>query len=437
MVFSRALADCCIEETLVRNVEVHGHELVICQADAIRLDRLKDVRVIAVGKASSAMLEALLSRLRLPGSIKLKGVLIARERPADLPTGFQFFAGGHPSPNEASLGGARAALALLAGGGAESLCIFLISGGGSAMMELPLDAGIPLADTVAFHTALVHSGASIAEINCVRKHFSAVKGGRLAVAADGATLVSLLVSDVPRGHLDALASGPTLADTSTVEECRKILAGYKMLERFPASVQRYFTSAALEETPKPGSVAGRWWTLLDADVLAEAARKEAESLGFHAVVDNTCDDWEYRAAAAYLLDRLRKLRQEYPRVCLISTGEISVALPAKAWECGVGGRNQHFALHVATLLDEREGGIAVLSAGSDGIDGNSEAAGAVVDERTLRGSGLEEGRVALERFDSFSLLERVGATVKTGPTGNNLRDLRILLSERPGSGVGS
>jgi glycerate 2-kinase len=297
------------------------------------------------------------------------------------------------------------------------------------MMELPIDPDITLEDTVAFYTALVHSGASITEINCVRKHFSAVKGGRLAMAAMGVESVSLLVSDVPRRHLDALASGPTLPDTSTVEQCREVLERYKILERCPESVRRFFGSAALVETPKPGSIAGRSWTLLDADDLAEAARRQAEALGFHCVVDNTCDDWEYRAAAAYLLERLRQLRLEHRRVCVISAGEVSVQVPGDATAFGIGGRNQQFALHAATLLEPSDGPVAVLSAGSDGIDGNSEATGAVVDEETLREVGTEAALRALERFDCFTFLERVGATIVTGATGNNLRDLRVLLGE--------
>ena len=432
--YERALAHCSIEEAFARKVvftaDQHGSKLVINGENVVDCGHIRRLRIVAVGKASATMLDALLSRLQLPVACEVEGVLIGRERPRELGEGFLFFSGGHPFPTEGSFAGARAALGMMraVGGSEDALCIFLVSGGGSAMMELPLDPGITLEDTVAFHRGLVHSGATIAEINCVRKHFSAVKGGRLALAAGGVASVSLLVSDVPRGHLDALASGPTVPDSSTVEQCLEILDRYKMLERFPESVRRFFTSGALEETPKPGSIAGRCWTLLDADDLAEAARKQAEALGFHAVIDNTCDDWEYRAAAEYLLERLRRLRKEHERVCLISTGEVSVELPAKPM--GFGGRNQHFALHVATLLDASDASTAVLSAGSDGIDGHSSAAGAVVDETTLRDGGVEKARKALEEFDSFTFLEGLGATVTTGATGNNLRDLRILLSER-------
>ena len=464
-IFRQSIADCTVEQAFARAIRAgegeSSRKLFINGIEAIDFDRVKSIRIVAVGKASSAMLGAILPHLQPASDCDLAGVLIARERPLDLPPNFQFFQGSHPLPDEASCAGARAALAMLhelpddRANAERMLCLFLISGGASAMMELPLDSAIPLADTISFHRELVHSGASIAEINCIRKHFSAVKGGRLAMAARGIASLSLLVSDVPPGHLDALGSGPTLPDTSTVEQCREILTRYKLLERFPASVQRFFEWKELPETPKLGSLNAKTITLLASDDLAESARMRAELLGFHAVVDNTCDDWDYRSAARYLIDRLRSLRHEYPRVCLISSGEVTVELPSTGAEgggspsvVGVGGRNQHLSLYAATLLEPSDASTVVLSAGSDGIDGNSHAAGAVVDEQSLwpsadRQSGSEtadlfeesairaDAQNALKHFDSSTFLQRIGCTVITGPTGNNLRDLRILLAERP------
>lgn len=455
-IFDRALADCSIEQALdrVMRTDGPGGRLFLGGEEVVALDRLKRVRVVAIGKAGAAMLGALLPRLPLPASCELQGVLIAGERPLDLPATIQFFAGGHPVPNEASFAGAAAALSMLRALGdaqaEETLCVFLISGGASAMMELPLDPAISLEDTIVFHQALVHSGGSIVEINCVRKHFSAAKGGRLALAAGRAQKISLLVSDVPPAHLDALASGPTVADPTTVEECREILARYGLMERFPASVQRFFASPALPESPKPGEFISRSWKLLDSNELAELAQGHAERLGFYAVIDNTCDDWSYDAAADYLLDRVRQLRREHPRVCLISAGEVTVQVPSSFAGAEarsgrhLGGRNQHFALYVATKLRSVDGPIAVLSAGSDGIDGNSSAAGASVDEHILDGeypvmaaqicgdaqpiSRRASAEQALGQFDSFTWLSSVGATVVIGPTGHNLRDLRVLLS---------
>ena len=434
--FAQALAECSIERAFERKLRVvadaTGAHLLVEGGEAIALNRLRQVRVVAAGKAAAAMLNALLARLRLPTSCELQGVLIAPERPVNLPATIQYFCGGHPVPNEASFAGAGAALKMLHALGDASqddaLCIFLLSGGASAMMELPLDTAIPLDDTIAFHRALVLSGASIIEMNCVRKHFSAVKGGRLALAAGGAQTLSLLVSDVPPAHLDALGSGPTVGDSTTVAECREILARYGLMERFPASVRRFF-AAELPETPKPNELTARICKLVDSDEMAEAARSHAESLGFHAVIDNTCDDWSYDAAADTLLDRLRQLRREHSRVCLISAGEVTVRV-TDAIAGARGGRNQHFALYMASQLRPEDGPLAILSAGSDGIDGNSDAAGAIVDVRTIDCDATRESALrALAEFDSSTWLSEAGAAVVTGPTGHNLRDLRILLAD--------
>ena len=451
-IFEQALADCSIERSFDRTLstvaDAQGTRLILNGHDVLALDRLKRVRIVSIGKAGAAMLDSLLTRLPLPPACDLQGMLIAGERPHNLPATIQFFAGGHPVPNRASFDGASAALSMLQAlkdaRGEDTLCIFLISGGASAMMELPLDASISLDDTVAFHQALVHCGTSIVEINCVRKHFSAVKGGRLAVAAGSAQKISLLVSDVPPAHLDALASGPTIADPTSVAQCREILTRFGLLRRFPTSVSRFFSSPDQPETPKPGEMTSQSWKVVDSDELAEAARCHAAQLGFHAVIDNTCDDWSYDAAADYLLNHLRVLRREHPRVCLVSAGEVTVQVPTSAHATARGGRNQHFALYLATQLRPADGTVAVLSAGSDGIDGNSNAAGAIVDGNTLDGdtpagsdptsasASTNSRRIAaqqaLDAFDSSTWLDAVGATIVTGPTGHNLRDLRILLA---------
>lgn len=453
-IFHHALAASSVEAAFARKLstpEIGGIRHLAFAADSgtpqtLPLGHLRQVRIVAAGKASAEMLRSLLERPSLPLTCTLEGVLIAPHPPPNLPAGFQFFAGGHPLPNEASFAGARAALTLLQRPTAspdshDTLCLFLISGGASAMMELPLDPSISLPDTIVFHQALVHSGASITEINCIRKHFSAVKGGRLALAAGTHPCLSLLVSDVPPAQLDALASGPTLPDPSTVAECHEILARYSLLSQLPTSVRTFFESPKPPETPKPEDLHAPAWTLLDSSDLANTAASEAERLGFHTIIDNTCDDWDYRDAAEYLLTRLRTLRLQHPRVCLLSSGEVTVQVtatpsgipdpddPSSAGaKPGNGGRNQHLALHLATLLQSTDGSVAILSAGSDGIDGNSKATGAVVDQRTLNPQNIQGAQEALARFDSSTFLADRGATIVTGPTGNNLRDLRILLA---------
>ncbi len=303
----------------------------------------------------------------------------------------------------------------------------MLSGGGSAIAEKPIDDEISLEDLVATYRALVLSGAPIAEINAIRKHLSAVKGGRLAQAAYPAQQVSLLVSDVPDNTLDALASGPTMPDSTSVADCYAILEKHRLLEQFPKSVRELFQRHALEETPKsddPAFVRARWWPVLSNQSAVEQAAAAATRAGFAVEVDNSCDDWEYQRAADYLLERLRKLRQNVSRVCLISGGEVTV----KVTNGGTGGRNQHFALYCAQKIAGEN--ITVLSAGTDGIDGNSPAAGAVADGSTAeraKAAGFDSV-AALASFNAYPLLDRLGDAILTGPTGNNVRDLRILLA---------
>jgi glycerate 2-kinase len=386
--------------------------------DALQLDRYDRIHTIAVGKAALPMLETFASRLPYPLA---GGVCCGPMLPSDPLRGIEYYSGGHPLPNEDSFRSAQAALQLLEGLGPRDFVFFLISGGGSAMFEFPLDSKITLGETQVLYKALVGSGATIAEINTVRKHFSAVKGGRLAAMAPLAGRCSLLVSDVAPRYLDALASGLTLPDSSTVAECREILARYGLRERMPATVRAWFDDPALPETPSLAE--GQVEVLLSSEDLLDAARAVAISLGYEVVMDNTCDDWDYSDAADYLLGRFDELRSRHERLCLLSAGEVTVRLNR---DHGAGGRNQQFAL--ACALSGRD--VVVLSAGSDGIDGNSPAAGAIADATTLsRASALGmDGHAALARFDAYPLFTALGDTLITGPTHNNLRDLRILLS---------
>ncbi len=311
----------------------------------------------------------------------------------------------------------------------RDLVVFLISGGGSALVEQFLEPGTSLETIAATHKALVESGAPIAAINAVRKHLSAVKGGRLAAAAAPAEQLTIFVSDVPTGELDALSSGPTFPDRSTVEDVYRIAKEYGLEERLPAEIAEQITARALVETPKAGDAIfarSRWAVLLDSASLEEAAAERARELGWHVEIDNRCDDWSAERAAEYLLGRLRELRRVRERVCLLSAGEVTVQVPRDA--TGKGGRNQHFALIASEQIAGSD--IVVLSGGSDGIDGNSPAAGALVDGTTIA-RAEEMGypvSAALAAFDGHTLLERLGDTIVTGPTGNNLRDLRVLLA---------
>lgn len=394
--------------------------------NSLSLEHYDRIYAVAVGKAALPMLDTLQAHLPHPLA---GGVCCAPLLPERRISGIDYFTGGHPLPNQDSFASACRAVSLLRQTTARDFVFFLISGGGSAMFELPLDPDISLEETRVLYQALVGSGGTIAEINTVRKHFSAVKGGRLAAAAPHAAKLSLLVSDVAPRFLDALASGPTLPDTSTVAECREILGRYRLYERFTPALRAFFSKSELPETPQLPT--GPVETLLSSDDLLRAAQAHAQTLGYEVVIDNTCDDWDYADATRYLLDRFEQLRQHHAKLCLLSGGEVTVRL---SHQHGAGGRNQQFALACAVELAEpsQTGSMAVLSAGSDGIDGNSPAAGAVADATTVvRGQALGiDAESALARFDAYPLFTALGDTLVTGPTHNNLRDLRIMLGER-------
>ncbi len=432
-IFLASLASLDLRAALHRKIDRIGPVLRI-QGKEYDLARFPHVVVIAIGKAAAPMTEALLERLEpLPVGTQLEGFVVGSTRPSRREPRLHYCLGSHPLPDAASLVAADLILQLLARCDAQSLVFFLISGGSSAMIERPLLPGLRLEELALFYQQLVHSGLGIAEMNTLRKHLSAVKGGRLAVAAGEATMCTLLISDVSPNRPEIIGSGPSLPDHSTVEDCRELLRTKLRGTPIAPSIHGWFESESCPETPKPEHPAFRnagWGTLLSSDDLCEAARDAAISRSFETVIDLGCDEWDYRDAAAYLLSRLRDLESNLESrnrpVCLISAGELAVRVSARH---GLGGRNQQFALECARHIALSSRPIVVLSAGSDGIDGNSLAAGAVVDNSTLgraRLIGLDVER-ALAEFDTAPLLQRLGEAIITGPTGNNLRDLRLLL----------
>jgi len=421
-IFQNALTQASIPSAFARHIEFERGVLRVCD-DLYHFASYSNVFVVSFGKAAHSMLEALQARM---GS-GLQGIVVGVVDPPSQLHGFRYFIGGHPLPTAESVCAGEATLRALEAQTQSSLVIFLLSGGGSSLVEKPIDDEISLPELIQTYRVLVHSGAPIAEINAIRKHLSATKGGRLAQAAAPAQQISIMVSDVPDTALDALASGPTMPDTSSVEDCHRIVAHYNMLPDFPASVRELFEKHALEETPKSDDsafVRSRWWPILSNVSARDAAAEHAALHRFAVEIDNSCDDWDHARAADYLLGRLRELRNGVSRACLISGGEVTV----KVTNGGTGGRNQQFALYCAEKIAGEN--IAILSAGTDGIDGNSPAAGALVDGSTISRAkdwGLDPG-AALAHFDAFPLFEKLGDAILTGPTGNNLRDLRILLA---------
>ena len=424
-IFAEAMAATTVETAYARALTLHGNTLV-ADGQSYDLTSFSSIQIVSIGKAGATLFDAV--RSLLPRSLPVRAILSALAPPKQMGAGDLYFHGGHPLPNAASLDAAEAALELLNTADSETLVIFLVSGGASAMFERPVSSSITLPDLIELNRQLVGSGASIRQINTVRKHLSAVKGGRLAAAASHATKLSLFLSDVPDETLDALASGPTLPDSTTLHQCRAIVTEYRLESSVPQSI-RDALSGALDETPKTGHPAFRNAhnvVLLDNAALLRAASNAAQRLGFEVVIDNSCDDWDYEEAASYLLQRAEGLASQRKRFCLLSGGEVTVRLPANP---GAGGRNQQLCLFAARALQGSED-MTFLSAGSDGIDGNSPSAGCVADETTwhrAQEKGLAPER-SLQAFDAYPVFSALGDSIITGPTGNNLRDLRILLS---------
>jgi glycerate 2-kinase len=389
----------------------------------LELGRFDKVLIAAIGKAAVPMTEHVLNLLRtLPptrGVVVGLGSWVGAE-------GVQYVQGGHPIPDAQSLYAAHALLQLLSEADEKTLVIFLISGGASAMAEAPLSPAVSSDELFSFYRKLLLSGLPIEKLNTVRKHFSAVKGGRLALACGDATRCTVLLSDVPAERLDVVGSGPSLPDTSTVAECRRIITETPSLLPLAPSLQAFLET--MPETPKvlpEGVERSICFAALSSDSLIDAAARIAKGSGYRVVIDNTCDDWDYREAANYLFKRAVNEALAGTPVCILSAGEVTVSIAGAA---GTGGRNQQWSLEMARHLNGRAGMVA-LSAGSDGIDGNSPAAGAVVDGSTwTRIAHLgQDGEHALAAFDTYPLFERLGDAIICGATGNNLRDLRVIL----------
>jgi glycerate 2-kinase len=402
---------------------------VLCFDGAtVDLRAFRSVRVIGIGKAAHAMVEGFAGLLG--AAFAFKGVVSAPTPPLYAVEGIAYFVGGHPTPDGQSWKAAEAILALLKECDEKTVVFFLLSGGGSALVELPLDSAQKLEDVRQLHRALVTCGAPIEAMNTVRKHVSAVKGGRLAVAAGRAMKITLALSDVPVGKESVLASGPTLPDPSTIADAQRVIGEFSLREKLPAALLRWIDEGQMPETPKEGHAAfhnAHFSLLLGLDDLFHPAHHATEAKGFVACCDNTTDDWPVEKAVEYLLGQLEAARRAHPgqRVAVIADGEVSSPVKGK----GIGGRNAAFVLACVKKIAGKK--IAVLSAGTDGVDGNSPAAGAIADGETFeRGQAIGlNARYMFRESDSYSYFARLGDTIVTGPTGNNLRDLRILLAE--------
>lgn len=394
--------------------------------ECIDLRAYRRAVVVAFGKAAFDMVETMTN---LVAPFPLSGVVSGPGARGRTRPGFQCFNGGHPYPNADSFHAGDAVVDLLRSVTPDDLVIYLLSGGGSALCERLIFPEVGLSDYAEFCRLLLTSGATILDINDVRKHFSAIKGGRLAALAYPARQVTLYVSDAPTGNPSNVASGPTMPDDSTVDDCYRIVGSLNLMTRLPASIRRIFQERRIEETPKPDAEffrTGSWHCLLAPEDAVEIMADETRRQGW--VVETGMwveDDCPFERASRRLFSRLEWLQREHPgrTVAIATGGEYSCPVGGD----GVGGRNQAFVLGCVPAIAGRT--IAVLSAGTDGVDGLSPAAGAVADGATLARAtrlGLDPADYA-RRSDSYGFFSGLGDALVTGPTGNNVRDLRLLV----------
>ena len=402
------------------------------------LQRANAVDVIAAGKAASAMLAAFASG----SDVRMRTILGVGPRrahsgsdplSAEVSRGLtpEWFDAGHPLPDAGSVAGARRALEVAAASTGDDVLVVLLSGGGSALMALPAP-GISLEAKQQMARTLMAQSADIYELNTVRKHLSGIKGGRLAAASRG-TVLTLVVSDVVGDDLSVIASGPTVADESTFADAVRILERRGGLDAYPEEVVSHLRRGAagdVPETPKKGDprLARATARVIGPQRGAiEGARRAAEGLGYHVHVVGEPITGEARLSARSHIAAAAHMAASRPRpLCIISSGETTVTVVGN----GKGGRNQEFALAMAPLLDALGPRVVAASIGTDGIDGPTDAAGALVDPSTLaraQAAGLQLAQSYLDNNNAYEFFDRLGDLIRTGPTNTNVGDLQIIL----------
>ena len=428
-IFRESLKAADPAQAVLRHARVSGGVLTVGRR-RYRLDDFRNIYVIGAGKASAAMavaVERLLGHRLTGGLINVKYDHVARLKRVELNEC------GHPMPDKRGVAGARRIADIARLAGADDLILCLISGGASALLPLPAPP-VTLEQKQATTKLLLASGANIHEMNAVRKHISLIKGGQLARLAFPATVIALLLSDVIGDDLDVIGSGPTAADASTFAAAEAILRKYRIWENIPETVRARIEQGVrgeIDETPKPGDPAvDRTQNLVvgSNQLAVNAAARKARELGYHTLVLSTFIEGETRDVARMHAAMARQIVASGQPVrapaCLISGGETTVTLHGK----GIGGRNQEFALAAAIDIAGLEN-VLVLSGGTDGSDGPTDAAGAIAYGDTVARAelaGLSAPRYLAEN-DSYRFFEPLGDLLKTGPTNTNVMDVRVVL----------
>lgn len=428
-IFRAALKAVDPGEAIRSHVHRDGHRLRVAERE-YDLSKYNGVYVVGMGKAGGAMslaIEELLGERVSGGHVIVK---YGHGAPVQRVTVHE---AGHPIPDEAGVRATRSLIEFVRGRRLHELIICVISGGGSALSPAPIE-GTTLAEKQEVTRLLLACGATIHEINALRKHISQLKGGQLSRLAAPATLITLVLSDVVGDRLDVIASGPTVPDTSTFGDCLDILHRYQLLDKVPTAIRGHLEAGAagiIPETPKPGDpVFARIQTAIMGHNLQalEAASRQATALGYHTLILSSGIEGETREVAKVHAGIAKEvLASGYPLpapACILSGGETTVTLRG----AGKGGRNQEFGLAMALAIRDSPG-IAVLSGGTDGTDGPTDAAGAVADWTTCERAerlGLQPSAV-LANNDAYPFFERLGDLLLTGPTNTNVMDVRVML----------
>jgi glycerate 2-kinase len=397
----------------------------------ILLPTQRKVWILGAGKASARMAQEMENLL----SNRISGGLVLTKYGHSVPTRIVTIKeAGHPIPDENSESGTSEIIAFLQERiRPEDLILFLLSGGASALMEIPA-AGLTMEDLALTGQLLLSCGATIQEMNTIRKHLSAVKGGQLARMAEGMEMITLVLSDVPGDDLETIGSGPTVADTSTFSQSIAILRKYGLEEKIPPKVHRRLCQGErgeVKETVKPGDACllRHSVEIIGSNTIScSAAGKKAMELGYSPHLHSTTINLENKCYAGFLMGKAVEFCRTSPgmKKAFLSGGETTVQLTGK----GKGGRNQDLVLNCVQELSLLPRPVVFLSLGTDGTDGPTDAAGAIADNFTLRRHGAL-ARPPLNDFllenDSYSFFEALGDLLKTGPTGTNVMDLHLLL----------
>jgi glycerate 2-kinase len=418
-----------IPDRLISEVMHLDRNSLVIEKLHYHLDSFENIYVVGAGKASALMGEEV---EKILGDRITEGHIVVKYGFSRQLRHIKITEAGHPVPDSNGFKAAREIVRICEKASANDLVICLFSGGGSSLLpDIPV--GCTAYDMIQLTDLLVNCGADINEINAVRKHLSVIKGGQLARLAFPASLVNLIISDVPGDRLDVIASGPTVVDPTTFNQALAVLESYGLKSRLSPAIINYLnegSSGKRPETPKENDmVFTRTHNILAGRnrMALEAAKKKALEYNFNALIIDDQLQGDIPAVAEYLVDTALKFRNdkdEVKPVCLFLGGETTVKMSGN----GLGGRNQHLALASAMLLKNHPG-ITILCAGSDGNDGPTDATGAVVDSDTFisaRQHGIEPEKY-LTAFDSYHFFKKAGGHIITGPTLTNVMDIIVVL----------